>query len=198
MVAVSMKNEISTLAARLTEIGELFQKAAASDYPAQIEKAAEIIADALAGGHKLLAFGNGGSASDAQHFCGELVVRFQTHRRALAALALVNDPAVLTACANDFAYREVFARQIEALGQKGDVAFALSTSGSSPNVIRALEVARAQGLVTILLTGPNPGPAREFCDVLVSAPGENTARIQELHLAAYHLIAEFLDLRFPA
>jgi D-sedoheptulose 7-phosphate isomerase len=193
-----MTNQTSILASRLAEIGELFQQAAGSDFPAQIERAAALVADALASGHKLLAFGNGGSATDAQHFCGELVVRFQTHRRALAALALVNDAAVLTACANDYSYREVFARQIEALGKKGDVAFALSTSGSSPNVIRALEVARAQGLTTILLTGPHPGPAREFCDVLVSAPGENAARIQELHLAAYHLISELLDQRFPA
>src|SRR5712691_9987786 len=193
-----MPNQTSTLAARLAEIGDLFQQAAGSDFPSQIEQAATLIADALANGHKLLAFGNGGSATDAQHFCGELVVRFQTHRRALAAIALVNDAAVLTACANDYTYREVFARQIEALGQKGDVAFALSSSGSSPNVIRALEVARAQGLVTILLTGPHPGPARDFCDLLVSAPGENTARIQEMHLAAYHLIAELLDVRFPA
>src|SRR6266849_5002761 len=99
-----MKKQTSALATRLAEIGELFQQAAASDFPAQIERAAAIIADALSAGHKLLAFGNGGSATDAQHFCGELVVRFQTHRRALAAIALVNDAAVLTACANDYSY----------------------------------------------------------------------------------------------
>jgi D-sedoheptulose 7-phosphate isomerase len=186
----------SSLAARLAEIGESFQQAAASEYPAQIERAAAIIGDALASGHKLLAFGNGGSAADAQHLCGELVVRFQTDRRALAAIALVNDAAVLTACANDYSYREVFARQIEALGQAGDVAFAITTSGNSPNVIRALEVARERGLSTILLTGSNPGPARESCDLLLAAPGSNTARIQELHLAAYHLIAELMDARF--
>jgi len=193
-----MQQQTSALAAKLAEIGELFQQAAASGYPAQIEQAAVAIGDALATGHKLLAFGNGGSATDAQHFCGELVVRFQTHRRALAAIALVSDSAVLTACANDYSYREIFARQIEALGQPGDVAFALSTSGSSPNVIRALEVARERGLVAILMTGPHPGPAREFCDLVVAAPGDSTARIQEMHLAGYHLIAELLDLRFPA
>ena len=193
-----VKHPTTTLATRLAEIGELFEQAAASEYPAQIERAALLIGDALQQGHKLLAFGNGGSATDAQHFCGELVVRFQTHRRALAALALVSDAAVLTACANDYSYREVFARQIEGLGQPGDVAFAISTSGSSPNVVRALEVARSQGLTTILLTGLNPGPARDCCDLLISAPAGNTARIQELHLAAYHLISELMDVRFPA
>ena len=185
-----------TLAARLEQIGNGFLEAARSGYPEQIEAAAAAIAQAFATGGKLLAFGNGGSAADAEHFCAELVVRFQDTRRALPAVALVSNASILTACANDFSYEAVFARQIEALGAAGDVAFAISTSGHSPNVIRGLEAARRRGLCTILLTGPQPGGAREHCDVLLCAPGADTARIQELHVATYHLICESLDQRF--
>jgi D-sedoheptulose 7-phosphate isomerase len=187
-----------TLAARLEEIGQGFLEAARSDFPAQIEAAAAAIGDALASGRKLLAFGNGGSAADAEHFCGELVVRFQAERRALPAIALVSNPSVMTACANDVSYDSVFARQIEALGAPGDVAFGISTSGNSASVVCALEAARRQGLCAILLTGPNRGRATAHCDLLLSAPGATTARIQELHLAAYHLISELLDQRFSS
>ena len=187
-----------TTAAKLEQIGHGFLEAARSHYPVEIEAAATAIGDALASGHKLLVFGNGGSAADAQHFCAEMVVRFQHKRRALPAISLVTDTSVLTACANDFSFDAVFARQIEALGVPGDVAFAISTSGDSLNVIRALEAARGQGLHTILLTGPRRGAACDHCDVLLAAPGADTARIQELHLAAYHLICELLDERFSA
>lgn len=121
-----MKN--SKMASRLEEIAEGFQRAAASEYPAQMEAAAKTIGDALEMGHKLLAFGNGGSAADAIHLCGELVVRFQTHRRALPAIALVTNPGVLTACSNDYSYEQVFARQVEALAKPGERAGNTATS----------------------------------------------------------------------
>lgn len=167
-------------------------------YAAEVAQAAVVIGDAFAAGGKLLAFGNGGSASDAQHLCGELVVRFQNHRRALPAISLCSDPAVLTACGNDYSYRHVFARQVEALGNAGDIAAAISTSGESENVIAALQTARERGLRSVLFTGPKPSRAAEIADHVLRAPGSNTARIQELHLASYHAICELLDVRFSS
>lgn len=184
------------VASKFLDIARSFEKAVECGYPAQVEKAAQHIVDALAGGNKLLVFGNGGSASDAQHLCAELVVRFQTTRRALPAIALSSDPAVLTACANDFSYADVFARQIEALGNAGDVALGITTSGRSPNVVQALRCARALGLSTVLLTGPQYGDAHEWSDIVMAAPGGNTARVQELHLASYHCICELIDKHF--
>jgi len=185
-------------AARLKEIAEIFSQAAGSAYPESIESAATAIGDALEKGAKLLVFGNGGSAADAQHLCGELMVRFQQERRPLPAIALVSDAAVLTACANDYDYEQVFARQIEALGAPGDVALAISTSGESPNVVRALETARSRRMFTILLTGAATCSASQCADQVLAAPATATARIQELHLAAYHLICEILDARFSS
>jgi D-sedoheptulose 7-phosphate isomerase len=182
------------IASRLKEIGRLFLEAAESSYPESVAEVAKAIGDAIERGNKLLIFGNGGSAADAQHICGELVVRFERERRPLPAIALVCDVSVLTACANDYSYTEVFARQIAALGVAGDVALAISTSGTSPNVVRGLEVARERGLFTILITGS--GRPDNACDLVLAAPGCNTARIQELHLASYHLICEILDERF--
>jgi D-sedoheptulose 7-phosphate isomerase len=191
-----------TTSLRLREIAEVFSQAAKSAFPESIESAAASIGDALEKGGKLLVFGNGGSAADAQHLCGELMVRFQQERRPLPAIALVSDAAVLTACANDFDYEQIFARQIAALGAPGDVALAISTSGESPNVVRALETARSRRMFTILLTGAaacSKGcPAARCADLVLAAPAAATARIQELHLAAYHLICEILDARFSS
>jgi D-sedoheptulose 7-phosphate isomerase len=188
----------SLLRSRLEEIGRGFVEAARSSYPSQVQAAARALGDAIEAGHKILIFGNGGSAADAQHFAGELVVKFQTARRALPAVALVTDAAVLTACANDVSFDYVFARQIEALGAPGDVAFAISTSGSSRNIVCALETARRRGLFTILLTGAGRGAPQASCDLLLAAPQAVTARVQELHLATYHLICELLDARFSS
>jgi D-sedoheptulose 7-phosphate isomerase len=170
----------------------MFGRAAQSAYPAAIEEAARVIGDAFAGGRKLLAFGNGGSASDAQHFCAEFVVQFQTRRRALPAIALSCDGSVMTACANDLGYAEVFARQIQALGSAGDIAFGISTSGKSANVLRGLDAARDLGLFTILLTGP--GTHQEY-DLVIPAPGHDAASIQELHLSGYHAICDLVEAR---
>lgn len=190
------ETKASVVKTRFHELANLFRETAESDYPGQVETAAEMIADAFERGNKLLIFGNGGSASDAQHLAGELVVRFQTARRALPAIALAADSAVLTACANDFSYADVFARQVEAFGCPGDVAFGISTSGKSPNVLRALDTARTAGVTTMLLTGPSNAHTRAMFDLVLSAPGNCTARIQELHLASYHLICELIDRRF--
>jgi D-sedoheptulose 7-phosphate isomerase len=184
------------IATRFEEIAEVFLKAAHSPFPAKIEELAGLLVTAFQNGRKLLVFGNGGSAADAQHLCGELVVRFQKNRRALPAVALCCDSAVVTACGNDFSFNDIFARQIQALGLAGDVALGISTSGNSPNVAEGLRVARHQGLSTVLLTGPQPGAAAEFCDLVLAAPAPCTARIQELHLASYHAVCELVEAQF--
>jgi len=180
----------------LEECRSCFETALESHFPEQIAQAASAIIESLSRGHKLLIFGNGGSASDAQHWAGELVVRFQTNRRALAAIALSADSTILTACGNDFGFAQVFARQIEALGHPGDVTIGISTSGNSANVVLAFQTARRLGLTNILLTGETKGLATDYCDILVAAPARTTARIQELHLAAYHTICGLVDTYF--
>lgn len=144
---------------------------------------------ALAGGGKILIFGNGGSASDAQHFASELVNRFQKERAALAAIALTTDTSVLTSIANDTSFDRIFARQIEALGRQGDVAVAISTSGRSTNVIAALNQARSQNLMTVALTGE----IRIDADVCVNVAASVTARIQEVHRSIIHVWCELLE-----
>ena len=158
-----------------------------------LSKAAALVADAALAGRTTFVFGNGGSATQAQHFAAELVVRYRDDRRALPAVALAADVSVLTASANDYGYETVFARQVEALGRPGDVAVGLSTSGTSPNVVRALEAARARGLVTILMTGEKGGAEAPKWDVGLVVPTAETAHVQELHLAAIHLICRHVD-----
>ena len=152
-------------------------------------------AEALRGGGKVLFFGNGGSAADAQHLAAEFVNRFDRERPALAALALATDGSVLTSIANDAEFREVFARQIQALGRPGDVAIAITTSGASPNVLAALRVARAGGLRTAALLGRDGGPARSEADLALVVPGRETARIQEVHILAGHLLCRSVEDR---
>jgi D-sedoheptulose 7-phosphate isomerase len=189
-------SRIGLVRERLMQTADIFREAASSVMANRIEEAASSITKAFGLGRKLLVFGNGGSASDAQHLCGELVVRFQMSRRPLPAIALCCDAAVMTACGNDFSYDQVFERQIEALGQTGDVALGISTSGNSINVVKGLQAARNKGLSTILMTGPQPGRAGAFSDIVLAAPGPNTARIQELHLASYHAICELVESHF--
>jgi D-sedoheptulose 7-phosphate isomerase len=155
--------------------------------------AAQAIGDALAAGHKLLAFGNGGSASDAQHLAAELVGRFMRERAALPAIALTTDTSVLTSIANDYSFKQVFVRQIEALGQAGDVAMGISTSGESPNVAAALQASRARGLKTIALTGRDGGKVGAAADIHVNVPDQNTARVQEVHRTLLHVICELVE-----
>lgn len=156
--------------------------------------AVTLIANALRGGHKLLLFGNGGSAADAQHIAAEFVNRFKIERPPLAAIALTTDTSALTSIANDYGYAEVFAKQVQALGQPGDVALAISTSGNARSVLRAVEACRARGVRTIALTGGSGGKLAPRADlVLCVASTTETARIQETHILIGHVICELVD-----
>jgi D-sedoheptulose 7-phosphate isomerase len=152
-----------------------------------------VCAEALANGHKILFFGNGGSAADAQHLATELTIRYTIDRPALAALALTVDTSTLTAAANDLGFPQVFARQIEALGRPGDVAFGISTSGNSENVLLALARARGLGLRTVGFAGRDGGRMREFASPLVIVPSMTTARIQEMHILLGHQLCACLE-----
>jgi D-sedoheptulose 7-phosphate isomerase len=155
--------------------------------------AIDAIATAFRGGRKLLVFGNGGSAADAQHLAAEFVGRFQRERRAVSAVALTTDTSILTAIGNDYAYDRVFARQVEALGAAGDVAFGITTSGGSTNVLEAFKVAKASGLVTIALTGRDGGDAGSLADIHLNVPDQSTARVQEVHRTLLHAICEIVE-----
>lgn len=146
-------------------------------------------------GGKLLVFGNGGSAGNAQHIAAELVIRYETDRAAVAAVALTADSSILTAAGNDLGFEAVFSRQIAALGRRGDVAVGISTSGRSPNVLAALREARALGLHTTGLIGRDGGAMRELCDVAIIVPSKVTARIQEMHLVVTHMLCKALEAR---
>jgi D-sedoheptulose 7-phosphate isomerase len=144
-------------------------------------------------GGKLLFFGNGGSAADAQHIAAELVIRYKKERKAIAAIALTTDTSTLTACSNDFGFDRVFERQIEALGRPGDVAIGISTSGKSPNVLRGLKQARNGGLKTVGLTGGTGGDMGAACDALIIVPSPVTARVQEMHITIGHMLCVALE-----
>jgi D-sedoheptulose 7-phosphate isomerase len=156
-------------------------------------KIAEAITKALRGGHKLLIAGNGGSAADAQHIAAEIVGRYKKDRPAHAAIALTTDTSALTAIANDYGFEQVFARQVEGLGKRGDVLLAITTSGRSPNILAALKAARQQGLVTIGFTGAKGASMGASCDHLLVAPGDDTAVIQQIHMAFAHGICEVIE-----
>ncbi len=157
-----------------------------------VERAADLIASALKKGGKVLVCGNGGSATDAQHFAGELVGRLKGDRPPLPAISLTADTAVLTALANDYGYGEVFARQVEAIGGEGDVLVAISTSGRSENVNRAVEAAKRKGMGVIYLTGRG---GKVKGDVVLAVPTEDTQRIQEVHRLLLHVIAEIVEAK---
>jgi len=155
--------------------------------------AADAISQALVAGRKVLAFGNGGSAADAQHLVAELVGRFEGERRALAAVALTPDSSVVTAIANDYGYERLFTRQIEGLGREGDVAFGISTSGRSPNVEAALAAAKAHGMVTIALTGRDGGRMGTDADIHLNVAEVSTPRVQEVHRTIMHAMCSLID-----
>lgn len=158
-----------------------------------ISTAADWMAAALRGGNKLLFFGNGGSAADSQHMAAEFIGRFEKERRALPAIALTTDTSILTALSNDYSTSVVFARQIEALGQPGDLAIAYSTSGNSPNVIAGIRAARARGLRVIGFTGETGGEMAELCDLALRVPSSRTSRIQEAHITISHALCEVVE-----
>ena len=148
---------------------------------------------ALHAGNKILFCGNGGSAADSQHLAAELMGRYRRDRHPLAAIALTVDTSALTAIGNDYGFHDIFARQLAGIGRAGDVLVALSTSGSSENVIRALEMARILGVVTIGLTGESGGAMAALCDLCIQVPATDTARIQEMHIAVGHLLCGFVE-----
>lgn len=166
---------------------------------AKIIHAALVSSIALARGNKVLICGNGGSAGDAQHIAGEFVNRFLFDRPALPAIALTTDTSVITAISNDSSYEKIFSRQVEALGHAGDILFAISTSGKSPNILAALTEAKRRNIFTIGLTG-RPGPMNDLCDLCLNVPDKNTPQIQEVHLACEHaycmLVENFMFRNF--
>jgi D-sedoheptulose 7-phosphate isomerase len=159
----------------------------------EIEQSGQMICEALAGGRKILLCGNGGSAADAQHIAAELVGCYEKQRRSWPAIALTTDTSALTAVSNDLGYQEVFARQVAGLAQAGDVLIAISTSGKSQNVLRAVEQARELGCKTIALTGATADPLGSLCDIGVAVPSRRTARVQEGHITIGHLWCEMVD-----
>ncbi|MFA6149323.1 MAG: D-sedoheptulose 7-phosphate isomerase [bacterium] len=160
--------------------------------PAEIVSAATAIAEAFKAGGKLLLFGNGGSAADAQHIAAEFMNRFLIERPPLPAIALTTDTSVLTCIANDYAFDEIFSKQVKALGKKGDVALGITTSGSSGNVLKALRAAKKLGMTTIALTGEG-GKAASLSDIPLQVPSRSTPRIQEAHIAVGHILCDLVD-----
>lgn len=161
-----------------------------------LEAIAVAMTATLQAGGKILWCGNGGSAGDAQHLAAELVGRFRRERKGLASVALTTDTSILTAVANDYGYEAVFSRQVEALGNAGDLLVGISTSGNSHNVIAAIEVARAQGMVTVAFTGEGGGRVAGLADYLFAVPTRDTARVQEAHILAGHMLCDWIELAF--
>jgi len=160
-----------------------------------IMAAVEMIAEALKSGHKLMLFGNGGSASDAQHIAAEFVNRFKMDRPALPALALTTDTSVLTSIGNDSDFSEIFARQVKAFGKAGDVAIAISTSGTSPNVTRGVEAAKEVPMQVVGFTGRDGGQLAPLSDIALVVPSDSVSHIQEAHITLGHVICELVDLK---
>jgi len=164
-----------------------------TSYPDKVRQAIDLLVERFEAGNKLLVCGNGGSAADALHISAELVGRFHRDRRALAAIALNADTAIVTALSNDYSFETVFSRQVEALAKPGDVVWGISTSGNSKNVVAALRSARLLGASTIGLTGDGGGALAEHADVLLAVPLSATPRIQEIHVVTYHVICEAVE-----
>lgn len=159
-----------------------------------INSSAELIINAFKNGKKVLVCGNGGSAADAQHFVAELIMRFEKNRAPLPAIALTTDSSVLTACSNDFGYECVFEKQVQALGQEGDVFIGISTSGNSPNVINAVKVAKQKNIKTVLFLGKDGGKLKNMaCDSNIIVPSNITARIQEVHITIIHILCNLIE-----
>jgi D-sedoheptulose 7-phosphate isomerase len=187
-----MHSNVSRL---LRETADTLRAVSESAYCEAVEQALDLLEHAFREGRTLLTFGNGGSAADAQHLCAELVGRFLLDRRPLPAVALTTNQALLTAWSNDYRFDDIFARQVEGLGRAGDVAWGISTSGNSANVVNGLRRARELELRTVGLTGSEGGRMAEYCDVLMAVPLRETPRIQEVHLVTFHAICGALEQR---
>lgn len=177
----------------LNESAALLKRCSEGDLAPRVQEAIRQIVAALKGDRCLLVCGNGGSAADAMHIAGELIGRYLKERRALKVVALGSDPAVLTALGNDYGYENVFARQVEGLAETGGIFLALSTSGNSPNVVKACAKAKALAMYTIALTGAGGGKLKGIVDILIDVPSTSTPRIQEAHLCLYHYICQEVE-----
>ncbi len=160
-----------------------------------ITSVVELIVEAFHDGNKVMLFGNGGSAADAQHIAAEFVNRFMIERPPLPAMALTTDTSVITSIGNDYKYDDIFLKQIKALGKEGDIAWGISTSGNSPNVLKALKEAKKMGLKTIGLTGKDGGKMAKMVDYLLNVESDSTPRIQETHITLSHVICELVDIK---
>ncbi len=183
-----------------SKFGEIFRQTREavekSSSPAQVEvleKIAEVMIAALRSGHKLLLCGNGGSAADSQHIAAEFIGRFKRERQSLAAIALTTDTSILTAIGNDYSYEQIFSRQVEGLGAKGDILIALSTSGNSKNVLEAVKAAKARGIFTVGFTGLGGGALKSSVDLCFQAQADYTPHIQEVHITALHALSEVVE-----
>jgi D-sedoheptulose 7-phosphate isomerase len=188
--------ELDTRVTRLFNDSIATKQAALKVLVPPIVEAGRLMADALKAGHKIMSCGNGGSAADSQHFSAELLNRFERERAPLAGIALTTDTSTLTSISNDYEYNEVFSKQVHALGQKGDVLLAISTSGNSANVMRAMQVAHEKGVHIVALSGRDGGkmaPLLKAPDVEIRVPAKVTARIQEVHLLALHCLCDLID-----
>ena len=185
--------QIARIKTQLLESAAVHERTAAS-CALEIAAAASIIVEAYRSGRKVLLCGNGGSAADAQHIAGELVAKLGRERPALAAIALTVNTSLLTAIANDDGHERVFARQVEAFGQRGDVLVAISTSGNSPNVNQAARVAQERGLRVVALTGKGGGELTGLADVSIVVPSDNTQRIQEGHISVGHILCDLVEV----
>jgi D-sedoheptulose 7-phosphate isomerase len=165
-----------------------------NDHLGKLANVIDAVTTALKAGNKILIFGNGGSAADAQHIAAEFVNRFIIERPPLPAIALTTDTSIITSIGNDYDFSEIFAKQIRALGQEGDVAWGISTSGNSPNVLKGLELAKKMGLVTLAFTGKTGGAIAQIADLSLNVASNSTARIQETHITAGHAICELVDI----
>jgi D-sedoheptulose 7-phosphate isomerase len=187
--AYSISGEI----AKRLEESILIKQAVAKSKIGEIESIAKLIISAYRRGGKVVLFGNGGSAADAQHIACELVGRFALKRRAFPAIALTTNASTLTAVANDYGYKAVFSRQVEALVKEKDVVVGISTSGDSPNVVEAIETAKIKGARTIGLTGGNGGKLAKVADLALIVPSDSTHRIQEVHITVGHIVCELVE-----
>lgn len=190
---MSQTIDFSTHITQEFEESAKIQQLVVADQVETLNKITNAILNALQAGNKVLIFGNGGSAADSQHIAAEFVSKFRRIRAAIPAIALTVDTSILTSIGNDFGFDYVFARQIEALGQPGDIALGISTSGNSPNVLRALRTAHDKGLVTIGFTGLSGGKLKDNVDICFQVPTDSTPRIQESHITAGHTVCELVE-----
>lgn len=172
---------------------ELLNKLREGGYLDELEKAGQLMVEALKKGNKIITAGNGGSAADAQHLAGELVGRFTMERKGLPSISLCVDPSVVTSIGNDYGYDALFARQIEALGNAGDVLVAISTSGNSKNLISAIEIAKDKGICVIALLGKSGGVMKDIAELSLVVPSNSCPRIQEIHTMSVHVLCEYIE-----